>query len=1121
MIKYTSILLFCVSLSFGTTNTFATGIESIAMTQGVSAPQELNSILNQLIKLYNVNIIFDDKHVQGITIKAFEPTNTSIDKDLLFLLKDTKLVFEKISDDTYIIKRQKQVLKKSQSKEPESALIPQKVSVTIMGIVVDSDDQEPLVGVNIVDIQTKQGTVTDYDGSFTIEVQEESTLRFSYIGYLSIDKSVNSDLSTVYLEKDVNLIEEVVVVGYGSQKKSDLTGAVARISEEELKQLPTTGLEQALQGRSAGVFITQNSGAPGGAMSVRIRGTGSTLTAEPLYVIDGIPIVNDNAGTSATFESDGGGQFPNALTTINPNDIESIEILKDASATAIYGARAANGVVLITTKKGSNGKATIAYDTYIGAQELYKRVDVLNLRQYADYIIDVGLGDLEEFENLDLLGEGTDWQDAVFRRALMHNHQFSLTGGNEKTRFSFTAGAHFKDGTVEGSDFNRYSAKLNVDHNFSEKFRLGTNILASRTKENITFNDNSNGVIYTALLTPPLVPDRLLDGSYGAPPDGENIVLTFDNPLANAQQIDDVNRKTRLLGSVWAEYNITNWMKYRTELSTDILFSNHNTFWPAFDRGTQSRRSRVRRNINNSFYWINKHLFTFNASIAEKHNVTFLAGFEAQEGTYEWLFAARDNLPTNELSQLNLGDAGTQQLGGGAGHWSLLSYFGRLNYGFSDRYLLTATARVDGSSRFGPNNRYGFFPSLAVAWRASNEPFLKDIDQLSNLKLRFGYGAVGNQEIGFYSFSSILRAVQVVIGDNLTTGFAPDNIANSDVKWESSVQFNVGLDFGLFNNRLEIIFDAYRKTSRDMLLPAILPATAGSLNPPFINVGEMENAGLEFTLNTQNFTGKLNWSTTATISTNRNEVIDLGSTGTLNGIIQRIPVTRTVEGQPIGQFFGHEVEGVFQDLNEVTESPIQEVGTRPGDIKFKDLNNDGIISDEDRTFIGSPHPDFTANFINDIGFKNFDLNIFFRGVFGNEVLNLLRRDLAGTGAWHNQTVDIIDRWTVDNPDGTEPRPNGNDPNRNRRISDRFIEDGSYIRLQNVTLGYSFPKALITRWGFQKVRAYVSGQNLLTISDYSGFDPELGSFNQNPLLNGIDNGRFPVARSLTIGLNVQF
>jgi TonB-dependent starch-binding outer membrane protein SusC len=991
----------------------------------------------------------------------------------------------------------------------------------IKGIVYEGESDLTIIGAAVLNPKTGEATLTDVDGSFTIKAEKGDILVVSYIGFVTQNITVTGEpLQSVYLVPEI--LDEVVVVGYGTQKKRDLTGAVSMISQKELKQLPSTGLEQAMQGRAAGVYITQNSGAPGGAMSIRIRGTGSTTASEPLYVVDGIPIVNDNAGSSATFESDGGGQFTNALTTINPNDIESIEILKDASATAIYGSRAANGVVLITTKQGANAKSTITYETYVGAQQLYKTIPVMNLREYAKYITNVFAGDtLEEFRNLDLLGEGTDWQDVIFRTALMNNHQLNFLGGDKATKFSISAGIHKKNGIVEASDFSRQSVKLNLDHNFNKRFRFGFNLMAARTKENITFNDNSNGVIYTALLTPPMVPARTLQGDFGTAPAGKNIVLQFDNALANATEIDDVNRKTRLLGGSYMEFDILKNLSYKIELATDILYSNHNTFWPGYSRGTQSRQSKVRRNNNNSFFWINKHLLTYKTKINDQHDLNFLAGFEAQEGKYEWLYASRDNLPNNVLKELTLGDAGTQVTSGGAGHWALLSYFGRVNYGFRDKYLITTTLRADGSSRFGANNKYGYFPSLAFAWRMSEEKFLKNIKNVSNAKLRLGYGAVGNQEIGLYSFTPLIRSVDVIIGNQLQTGFSKDNIANPDVKWESSIQYNAGLDVGFFNNRLELVVDLYNKVSYDMLLPAIYPATAGSLNAPFINIGEMNNRGFELALITQNLRGKINWKTNANFSVNRNKIVDLGSTGQLNGILQRVPLTKSVAGLPIGQFYGHVMEGIFASEAEVIESPFQEAGTRAGDVKFKDLNDDKVINDQDRTYIGSPHPDFTANLINEVAIGNFDISIFFRGVFGNEVYNMLRRDLAGTGAWVNQSTSVIDRWTPSNPTGQEARSNGNDPNQNRRVSSRFVEDGSYIRLQNLAIGYNMPTKMISKYNIKNIKVYASGQNIFTFSKYSGFDPEIGSFNQSPLLSGVDNGRFPIARSVTIGANVTF
>ena len=1111
-------LMLCMQSSYAH-NTIHDHDNSIVNNQ--SEFEDLNTVLDQISNHYEISIIFDEAHVQSIKVRSFE-LSTSLETDLNRALESTSLEFKKVSDDTYVIKKGTNNKPKQAATTTVATAAVKVEKIQAKGVIYDSKTQETLIGANIIEVSTQNGTISDIDGSWELMVEQGATLDISYIGYKSKQITVDgTGPIDIYLESNTNVLNEVVVVGYGSQKKSDLTGAVSSIGVKELKELPSTGLEQAMQGRSAGVYITQNSGSPGGAMSVRIRGSGSTLTAEPLYVIDGIPIVNDNAGTSALSEVDGGGQYSNALTTINPNDIESIEILKDASATAIYGARAANGVVIITTKRGEAGTQNIGIETYIGVQQLYREVPVMKLRDYASYIINTGQGDIEEFENLELLGDGTDWQDVIFRSAVMHNQQFSLSAGSEKTNVSFTAGLHNKDGIVEGSNFKRYSTKLNINHKYNDRFRMGVNLLASQTRENIIFNDNSKGVIYTALLTPPMVPDRTLDGEFGAPPSGENIVLTFDNPLANALEIDDVNRKNRMLGSIYAELDFTSWLKYRFELATDILYANQNTFYPSFERGTQSRRSQVRRSNNNSFYWINKHLLTFDKLIAEKHKVTFLGGFEAQEGNFEWLYATRENLPTNDLAQLNLGDVGTQQVQGGAGHWALLSYFGRLNYGYDERYLLTSTLRVDGSSRFGPNNKYGMFPSLAFAWRLSNEEFFKQFENLYNAKIRLGYGAVGNQEIGLYSFAANLRSENVVIGNQLTSGFSPDNIANPNVQWESSVQLNLGVDLGFFDNKIEVVVDVYDKKSADMLLPAILPLTAGNLNPPFINIGEMSNRGIEFTLNTQNLTGKVNWKTSANLSFNVNEVVDLGTTGSLIGIIERLPVTRTEEGLPLGQYFGHVTDGIFKNPEEVAAAPFQEVGTRAGDIRFKDLNDDGIINDDDKTFIGSPHPDYTFNLINDISFKNFDFNFFIRGVMGNEVFNLLRRDLAGTGAWHNQSTSVIDSWTPTNVEGSEPRSNGNDPNANRRISDRFVEDGSFLRLQNVSIGYNMPSNLTSRFNISNLRIYVSGQNLATLTGYSGYDPEIGSFNQSPLINGVDNGRFPVARSFTFGVNLNF
>lgn len=1079
-----------------------------------SAKQPLADALDRLSEHYDVNIIYDAGLVKGRVTMHNVAWSADVNRDLKQLLAKNELTFNQLNATTFtIIRARPQV----QGKLEEAKLD----LISISGIVRDAETNDPLIGVNVIDTNSKKGTITGYDGDFSLEVPEGATLRFSYLGYLDQDLEIGQKtVLNIRLRPNATQLDEVVVIGYGSQKRSDVTGALSSVSEEQLKALPITGLDQALQGRAAGVYVTQNSGAPGGALSIRIRGIGSTLSAEPLYVIDGIPVVNDNQGTSQNFsELDGGGQNSNALNTINPNDVESIEILKDASATAIYGARAANGVILITTKRGKAGRSKVSFETYVGSQEISRQIPVLGLRDFADYFNETSFETIEEFQNPDLLGEGTNWQDAVFRRAYNQNYQLTLTGGSDRTQFAMSGGFNRQQGIVIGSQFERYSAKLNLDHQISDRVRVGNSLLVSRTDERIVFNDNSNGVVYTALLMVPNAPVRNADGSFAGPQ--EEITLSFDNPVARALETNDNNQKTRVLANFYFEADLLPFLKYRTEVGTDLLFSDHQTFFPSFERGNFFGKSGIRVNNSQSSFWINKHLLTFDKQIGTHHKLTALAGFEAQAGRYEFLSAARDNLPNNLLQSINLGDAGQDQNNGGAGHWALASYFGRFNYSLKDRYLLTATVRADGSSRFGPNYRWGVFPSAAIAWRVSEEPWLEKSEVIDNLKIRLGFGAVGNQEIGLYSFLANLGPFNTVMGDQLITSFAPVNIANADVRWESSVQTNLGVDLGLFNNRLEVIAEIYSRRADGMLLPALVPSSAGGFQAPFVNIGEIVNTGFELTINSVNTTGKFEWESGLNFTINRNEVINLGSNGNLIGILQRIPVTRTEEGLPIGQFFGYKTDGIFQSLAEIQEAPFQGNNTRPGDIRFQDLNGDGEINGEDQTFIGNPLPDFTVNLDNTFRYRNFDLNILWQGVYGNEILNLIRRDLEGFVGNNNQLIAARDRWQVDNPSTTIPRAISSDPNDNRRVSDRFIEDGSFLRLRNLSLGYSLPAGTLQKLPLTNLRLYFSGQNLVTITNYSGYDPEIGSFNQNPLINGVENGRYPLSRNYTMGLNANF
>ena len=997
----------------------------------------------------------------------------------------------------------------------------------ITGKVTDAKTGEPLIAVTVSVVGTTTGAVTDFDGNYTISAQPSDSLKFTYVGYQTQTFAVG-DRSTidVVLGESVATIETVTVraIGYGTQSTRDLSGAISSVDSETLKELPAQGLDQALQGRAAGVQVTQNSGAPGGAVSIRIRGIGSTLTAEPLYVIDGVPVVNDNSVSRSQYDGVAGEvQASNTLNTINPNDIESIEILKDASATAIYGSRGANGVVLITTKRGSKGKTKIALESYIGRQELARKVPVLDLRQYAQYYRDIGYRDIEEFQDLSLLGKGTDWQDEIFRTAYNRNAQLTLSGGSDRTQFAITGGFTRTEGIVIGSAFNRFSARFNLDHQISDRVRVGQSLQIARTKENITFNDNSRGVVFSALTYAPAVPVRNADGSFAAPQD--EIELTFTNPVSRALETDDVNRKTRIIGNFYFEADLIGDLKYRTEFGTDLLFAGQSTFQPGYVRGRLTQQSSLRISKNENRFWVNKHLLTYNKTLNDNHRFDALLGFEAQEGGYEGIILSRNNLANNENIAINLGDAGQQQTAGFAGDNGLVSYFGRFNYFLSDRYQFTATFRADGSSNFGPRNRYGYFPSGAFAWRISDEKFMQGFDNLDNFKLRLGYGVTGNQNIPGYSFFDLLTPVTVVAGDGISTVLAPSNIANEGVKWETNYQTNLGIDLSFYNNRVSITADVYNRRSVDNLLRILLPETTGGLSAPFVNIGEINNQGVELTVNTTNWLqkngGKGEWTTSFNFTRATNEVVDLGSTGSLVASVEGLVVSRTEEGQPIGQFYGYKVDRIFQDGADIAESAFQSVNTRPGDIKFQDLNNDGVIDVEDQTVIGNPLPDFTANINNRVRYKNFDLNFLFQGVFGNELLNLVRRVTDRYEGFGNQSIRALDAFTSENRDTDQPRYAFFDPNGNTRISDRFVEDGSFVRLKNVSLGYTIPQEKLRKLGMTNLRIYISGQNLVTWTDYTGYDPEVGSFNQNPLINGVDNGRYPISRAYTFGLNANF
>ncbi|NRT10485.1 TonB-dependent receptor [Flavobacterium sp. 14A] len=1020
-------------------------------------------------------------------------------------------------------------------------------SKTIKGVVTDQA-RLPLPGVNVSVKGTSNGVITNPDGSFVIDnVPTNSRIVFSFIGFTSKEIAADSKSTiNVSLIEDTNNLDEVVVIGYGSAKKQDVTGAVSTVSAKSIKDQPFTGIDQALQGKVSGVTITQNSGTPGGGVSIRIRGIASLSGNEPLYVVDGVPINGGDNNDSFNYNSLGGanGQTKSsALTAINPSDIESMDILKDASATAIYGSRGSNGVVLITTKKGKKGKSVISYESYTGVQQVTKFLDVLNLQDFAKYRASVSteLGQQipYEFQNPEILGKGTNWQKEIFRNAQMQNHQLTISGGKDNTRYYTSMNYFEQDGIVINTGFKRYSMRLNVDTTVNDWFKIGNNVTLSNTKQKIAFNDTEDGVISTAVSQSPNIPVRYSDGTFGGPIEGFGNT-SASNPVATALNKGNTLDKYKIVGSLFGEISFSKNLTFKSVLGYDFNTTNGSVFYPDITIGTTSTSSVSVKQQNQSIFWTLQNYFTYSKTFG-KHNIVALLGQESQESKYEGVSGSRTGYLSNDITTLGLGDSKTATNDNYKGTNSLNSYFTRLNYSFNSKYLLTATLRSDSSSNFGDGYKTGYFPSFAAGWVISNEPFFEKIkDVVNHAKFRAGYGEVGNQNIGNYKYGSSIVSFPTGFG----TGFAQENIQNPTVQWETTKASNFGVEVGLFKDALRLEVDYYKKVSSDFLFNEPVPAYLGTnpqqgnlgLGAKVVNLGDIENKGWDITLNTRNISNdNFNWTSSFIFSTFKNKLTSFGDD---NSAIYRNfqfnnTLTKTGVGSPVGQFFGYQVDGIYKSEQDIADSPTpdNEVGANGkvwvGDIKFKDINGNGKIDSGDRTNIGNPIPDFTYSVINNISYKNLDMSIVFLGTQGNKIYNWTRKlteSLGGTGGpYSNQSADVNNRFIAGVNENTNiPRYVNGDPNGNSRVSDRFVEDGSYLRLQNVTFGYTMPEEFISRTKFfSKLRIYMTGQNLFTITNYSGLDPAVGSFSQDALLSGVDNGRYPVARVFTLGLNLDF
>ncbi|MGK7396221.1 MAG: SusC/RagA family TonB-linked outer membrane protein [Candidatus Cyclobacteriaceae bacterium M3_2C_046] len=1128
----------------------------------------LTDVFRQIEERSQFKFFYDRKIFNESMNLSLNYRNASIHEILLEISKQASLRFWQVNNTINVKKETEKML----DQEDAIEIIIQTREVS--GQVIDYATSESLPGVNVVEKGTTNGTVTDIDGFYKLTVSDDATLVFSSVGYTPEEIQVNNrSVIDVQMMEDVKRLQELVVIGYGTQKKSDLTGAISSVSEEQIKTSIVTGIDQALQGRAAGVEVFQNSGQPGGGVSIRIRGANSiNSSAEPLYVVDGVPISGNSEGTAIGFDWAGGGNGQtavSALSTINPNDIVSIEILKDASATAIYGSRGANGVVLITTKRGKAGEAKISYEGYYGVQQINRKLDVMNLREYAEYqneMADLGLiPEREEFADPSLLGPGTDWQDETFQDASIQSHQISFSGGNDNTQYAVSGGYFDQEGIVLASGFDRYSLRLNLDTQLKDWIKVGNSFTVSRTSETITLNDSDDGIITTTLLQPPSVPVRFPDGSWGGPTDNNPGVY---NPVAMALDRNiDVNR-TRLIGNLFAEIEFMPGLNFRSEIGGDLQYINNYAFHPTYQYGTIiNNQNQSRRQFSNNYFWIFKNLLTYTRTFAQRHNLTAMIAQEAQESTWEGLQGTRKNFVTNDVQELNAGEGTTATNMGWSGSSALNSYFGRIIYNFDERYLITGTYRADGSSKFGPENRWGYFPAVALAWRISNEQFMGGIDFISNLKLRLGYGETGNQDIGNYQYGSSLVTRMSDVGN----GFLLSNHPNPAIQWESSVQKNIGLDLGLFDDRIQLSVDMYDKNTEDMLLRLPLPNYMGGgswmgIESPYVNLGEIENQGIEVALTTHNFSNdNFSWTTDLVFTRNRNKVLSLGEEGAamFRNVQWFHTVTKTEVGQPVGQFYGYVADGVYADYEDILNSPKPKAGSSvkvdqfsgiwPGDLKFKNLdqnsttefrynendNIDQVIDANDRTYIGNPNPDFTFGFTNNLSYKNFSLTVYLQGVYGNDIYNFTRRATEGMTnvrlnqleAVHNRakyelmdpdgSVDDVNNIRIINPRTNTPRAIPTDPNDNDRVSSRFVEDGSYLRVKNISFGYTLPQDLTSKISSSRIRIYANIQNLFTITNYSGYDPEVGSYNQDPLLTGVDNGRYPIPRIFTVGLNADF
>lgn len=980
---------------------------------------------------------------------------------------------------------------------PTSAFAQQlKVSGTVTDVKGDA-----VIGatVKVKGGGTGASAITDIDGHFTVNASENATLTVSYIGYKMQDVPVNGRRQlNIVLNEDNEMLDELVVVGYGTMKKSDLTGSVASLGSKDINNSSVNNIGAAVQGKISGVQII-DAGKPGDNVNIKIRGLGSINNCDPLIVIDGVP-------------TDLG------LNAINMADVDRLDVLKDASAAAIYGSRGANGVVMITTKRGKAGESHLSVSANVSVQNATNVPDLLDASEYAalsnEMMINSGRTPNPEFANPETLGSGTDWMDELLRTGIMQNYTVSYSGGNDKSHYYVSGGFLDQSGIVESVKYRRFTFQANSDAQVTKWLKFSNNITFSADEKK-----QGSYSISDAMKALPVQPVKNEDGTWSGPEGNAEWYGSIRNPIGTTQVNSNKTNGYNFLANITGEIKFAKWLKFRSTFGYDAKFWFDDNFTPKYDwKPTPVEESSRYKSTNKSFTYLWDNYFLFDYTIADAHEISFMGGMSAQWNDYDYYNAQKNVFQFDNVHEFDNGEKMYSILGNMT-EWALLSYMARLNYSYKNRYLLTATVRRDGSSKFGPKHRWGTFPSVSLAWRMSDEKWFPKTKFIDDIKIRAGYGVTGSQaSVGSYGYLAQYNTSVYPLGiaGNTQTVLYSSTLANPYIHWEEVAQTNVGVDASFLGSRIVLSLDAYLKETRDMLVKASIPITSGfeDTSTTYTNAGRVSNKGFEMSLHTVNLVSPLRWETTLTATYNRNKIKDLNSDVPYYiNQVNNSYVTMLAEGYPINVFYGYVTDGIFQNQQEVNDHAIQ-TGAEPGDIRFRDLNNDGVINDEDRTVLGNPNPTWLFSMNNTLTYKGFELSVYLQGVAGNKIFNANNIDNTGMSAAYNQITDVLNRWTGEGTSNFIPRAVYGDPNGNNRVSDRFVENGSYLRLKNITLAYNFPGKWLDKIGVQALRLSLSCENVATITSYSGFDPEVD-------INGIDLSRYPISRTFSFGLNLNF